>query len=566
MSPARSRWIAGLWVLTGLAALWAAVGDQVVTRLAYAVQGGPPQATDQEQAGSAAELPEVQAVSRAFKLVARAARPGVVHIRVSGGDQGWMSDQERKDFIREHLRQWLEQEPRDESGPPSQPQPPDRSDDEHQRRIREQLKDFLDQEQLDRLDRERQERLNEHRQQLEHMLERMPPPPGSGSGIVLDREGYILTNSHVVRGRTGISVVLHDEREYQAKLIGTDSKTDLAVLKIEVPDLHPLTFGNSDQIEVGDWVLAVGSPFGLTQTVTHGIVSAKGRTRVAEISIAYQEFIQTDAAVNPGNSGGPLLNLRGEVIGVNTAIATQGEAYNAGIAFAIPSNRAAHVARQLRTAGTVSRGWLGVHMSPVEPADVEIFGLPSRQGVLIDRVFEDSPADQAGLQVEDVVLTVDQAPVEGLDHLRGLVADLEPGEVARLRVVRDGRQLSADVRLGLQPENLQAALLSPSADARRVPRLGLFARTFRPTLIGQYRLAYDAAVRGVLVWRVDPALGSSVDLQQRELIVACNDKPVTSVHDLNELLKDVPAGESVRLRVLEAVGDQRIITVKIIGN
>ncbi len=491
-----------LWAVLVLGVLWIGVGDRVVTHLAYAVERGRVQASNAELAELQAQLPEVQSISRAFKLVAKVARPGVVYIHVRGGER------------------------------PA-------SDKDEDNRIREQLKDMVPPEQLERwLRRE---------------------PPGSASGFVFDRDGYILTNNHVVEGRDEIEVVLWDDREYPAQVVGRDRKTDLAVIKIEAPDLQPLTLGDSDALEVGDWVIAVGAPFGLAQTVTHGIVSAKGRSRVAGVDITYQDFIQTDAAINPGNSGGPLLNLRGEVVGVNTAIATHGDGINAGIAFTIPSNMAVKVAQQLRTSGTVTRGFLGIVPLPLTEADVEIFGLRDIHGVLVDRVVRDSPADRGGLQVEDVIVAIDDAPVTSYAQFRAAVAEVRPNEPARLRVIRDRETTQLTVRLGLQPDDLRASPAElPEAD-REVRRLGLRGRTWR---LGNARLPlYDATARGVEVRRLDPRGDEAPDIQVGELVVGCNGEPVRSVHDLNEQLRHVPKEAKVRLEILEPSGDRRFVTV-----
>ena len=513
------------------------------------------------------QLPELAATSRAFKLVAKLARPGVVHIRVAGGESSRLSEDEIRQYIREHLQERLK-EPQSEGEdampdrppPATQPRPPD---DEQDRRIREQLKDLLDEQQLEQLDRQTRQRMNEQREQLQRWLHRLPIPPGTGSGIIFDAEGYILTNHHVVVGRERIRVVLHDEREYEARVVGSDPKSDLAVLKIDAPDLQALNFGDSDALEVGDWVLAVGSPFGLEQTVTHGIVSAKGRTRIPGVELEYQDFIQTDAAINPGNSGGPLLNLRGEVVGVNTAIATLGEAQNAGVAFTIPSNRAARIARQLKATGTVRRGWLGISLTQADAYDADVFGLPRPGGIIVERILTGSPAEAAGLQVEDVIVEVEGAVVERSQQLQSLIADLTPGDVARLRVIRDRKALELKVRLGTQPDALISALRTPATDAREIERLGFAVRTFRPALKSQYRLAYPDTARGVLIWRLRSDWPAPRDLEQLDLIVSCNDHPVRTASDLIRVLASVPDGGEVTLLIEEPTGDQRRVKFRL---
>lgn len=297
MNTHRPRFRLLFWTGMAVAALWIGFGDRLLSRWAYAVERGRIQASADELLDSD-ELAGVQAISKAFRLVAKVARPGVVHINVSGSDGTLEVSPEELESLKQRFGDLLSEE------------------------------------------------------QLRELLRRQPP--ASGSGIVFDADGYIVTNNHVVAGRTEIVVHLADDRTYEATIVGTDPKTDLAVIKIDAPNLHALKFGDSDQVDVGDWVVAVGAPFGLSQTVTHGIISATGRSHV-DVGILYQNFIQTDAAINPGNSGGPLLNLRGEVIGVNTAIATHGDA-NAGVAFTIPSNMAVKVARALIEHGSVARG------------------------------------------------------------------------------------------------------------------------------------------------------------------------------------------------------------------
>jgi serine protease Do len=381
-----------------------------------------------------------------------------------------------------------------------------------------------------------------------------------GSGIVLDDEGHILTNNHVVEGRGEIGVVLFDERRYDAELVGTDPKTDLAVIKIDAPDLHPLRFGDSERVEVGDWVIAVGAPFGLSQTVTHGIVSAKGRKRIDGVAIDYQDFIQTDAAINPGNSGGPLLNLRGEVVGVNTAIATR-TVGNAGIAFTIPSNLALKIAGQLKETGTVRRGYLGILPVPIEEVDVEIFGLEDDRGVLVERVLADSPADRGGLEPDDAIVEVDGVQVTDSDHFRALVADLPPDRSATFGVVRDGRPQRVDVRLGLQPDNTRSRVpMMP--ESRSLPELGLGVRTLRPALSMLYpRVNFSSEDRGVVVAVVEPTAGEDLDLRPGELIVGCNGRKIKTVHDLVEAVRKAPDAATVRLEVMESTGDRRLISI-----
>jgi len=504
-----------------VAVLSVGLGDRLLTRWAYALEQGRIQANSDELAG-------VQQVSRAFRMVAKIVRPGVVHIRVSG-----LADPQARIDIEQRLRAYFG----------------DRLSDE----------------------------------EIEELLRRhFEAPASSGSGIVLDREGHILTNNHVVGGRAKILVRLHDEREYVATLVGADRKSDLAVIKINAPDLHPLEFGDSDKMEVGDWVLAVGAPFGLTQSVTHGIVSAKGRGDMLNIPILYQDFLQTDAAINPGNSGGPLVNLRGEVIGVNTAISTNGESYNLGVAFTIPSNMAARIARQLVARGEVARGWLGISMAELTDKDVGLFSLQGKRGVMVNVVYQESPARQAGLQCEDIIVTVTGKPVNSMRELRAEVADLLPGERAALKVIRDKRELAIDVRLGKQPEDVSVFVSrAQPVVGRKVGPLGLQVRTMRDglpeTLEDHLGSEQDLPVwakqhadkRGVLVLDrarsgkvAKPTSESPKGLAPGELIVSCNDRPVVCVTELTQAIEAGGDSHHVELVVLKPDGERRTVRIK----
>jgi serine protease Do len=497
-----------VWTVVLLAVLWVGFGQRLLTRWAYAVERGRLQAATEELA-DVQDIASLQVVSKAFHMVARVARPGVVNIAVRGGTQLVFSARELE-------------------------------------RLHAIMGDMLTEDQW-----------------AELRSRRGPRPPGSASGILFDADGHILTNYHVVEDRTRIVAQLHDERTFEARLIGTDPKTDLAVIKINAPELQPLAFANAQKVEVGDWVVAVGAPFGLTQTVTHGIVSATGRTRIAEIDIDYENFIQTDAAINPGNSGGPLLNLRGEVVGVNTAIATNGEAFNAGVAFAIPSDMAVKVAKELIGKGKVARGWLGLGLSlePLTDDDREVLTLPTTQGVLIERVLKDSPAEKAGMQPEDVIVAVNGEPVRDSDYFRSVVADLGPNQAVTLRVIRDGREQEVQAQLGLQPESTRA-LREP--EPREISDLGLRGFSFRSGLRSTYPLArvYDETERGVLVTQIDADAKQTPRIKPGEMIVACDGQEVKSVGELLAALKAAPQKESFRLQVLEPGGDRRIVNFK----
>jgi serine protease Do len=266
-----------------------------------------------------------------------------------------------------------------------------------------------------------------------------------GSGVIVSPDGYVVTNNHVVEGADEIKVSLSDKREFTAKLIGTDPDTDIALLKIKGTNLPVARWGNSDILDVGEWVVAIGNPFGLSQTVTAGIVSAKGRTDVG-IS-AFEDFIQTDAAINPGNSGGALVNIKGELIGINTAIFSQSGGYQ-GIGFAIPSKMAQGVMKSLMADGKVKRGWLGVLAKPVTEKIAQALKMHTARGVLVQQLYQESPADQAGLEPGDVLLAFGSSEIKDLAQLRKQVAALKVGQKASLTVFRDGasRQVSVTIQ------------------------------------------------------------------------------------------------------------------------
>jgi serine protease Do len=276
--------------------------------------------------------------------------------------------------------------------------------------------------------------------------------PGLGSGVIIDRRGYVLTNFHVIRGADGVTVRLSSKQEYRGRIVGVDPKTDLAVIRFD-PDaeLTIAPLGNSDALRVGEWAIAIGNPFGLDQTVTVGVVSATGR---ADVGIArFENFIQTDASINPGNSGGPLVNLQGEVIGINTAIVATGQ----GIGFAIPANLAKRVASQLMDRGKVTRGWLGVSMQPITAELAEALGVKGTRGAVVSRVHPGSPAAAAGLAQHDVIVAFEGVPVDDYHHLQRLAAEAEVGKSVTLDIVRARERRSVEVTIAESPDTLAPA-------------------------------------------------------------------------------------------------------------
>jgi serine protease Do len=371
----------------------------------------------------------------------------------------------------------------------------------------------------------------------------MPQPQeGLGSGFVVSKEGYVLTNAHVVDGADQITVRTTDERELRATLVGSDPQTDLAVLKIENGGLEPLELGDSASLQVGQWVVAAGTPFGLSSSITAGIVSATGRSN---LNIAtYEDFIQTDAAINPGNSGGPLLDLNGEVVGINTAIFSRTGGYM-GIGFAIPINMARDVMNSLIEDGRVVRGRLGAWIQDLDEDLAGSFGLDSRDGVLLGDIEPGSPAEEAGLEAGDIVLELDGQPVSRADDLRKRIAATRPGEEVDLLIWREGRRRTVEVEVGeLKSDEVAADRPATELDQG----VGMMVRTLTPELRQQLGLEGDA--RGAVVMEVEP-FGPAADagIQQGDVIVQVQSTPITSAEDLRRELAEHDLEKGVRIAV-----------------
>ncbi|MEQ8790303.1 MAG: DegQ family serine endoprotease [Pirellulaceae bacterium] len=370
---------------------------------------------------------------------------------------------------------------------------------------------------------------------------------GLGTGVIVSTDGYIVTNNHVVRNADELTVNLADGRKLKAKVVGTDSHTDLAVLKVESSNLVAARLGDSDAMEVGDWVMALGTPFGLDQTVTAGIISAKGRSSVGITD--YEDFLQTDAAINPGNSGGPLVNMNGEVVGINTAIASRTGAYN-GIGFAIPSKMVQQVMHSIMEDGHVERGWLGAAIQNLDEDLAKSFGFDSTDGVLIGDVVGGSPAEQAGLQPGDIVLTFDGRAVSDANELRHAVAATKPETKASVVVFRDGERKTLTVTVGLLKDDAVASLRPSSrgGDSQAVTELGVSVQTLTGETAAQ--LGYDESQTGVVVTEVESgSLAARAGLRENDVIVAIGGAAVANTADFNKAVKESDTAQGLRLRV-----------------
>ncbi|MBA3722728.1 MAG: DegQ family serine endoprotease [Parachlamydiaceae bacterium] len=363
-----------------------------------------------------------------------------------------------------------------------------------------------------------------------------PAFSGQASGVIVSADGYVITNNHVVNEMDNIVVQMSDGREFPGKVIGQDKNSDLALVKIEANDLPYLKLGNSDELEVGQWVAAIGNPFGLQGTLTHGVVSAKGRNNLD--IVPSEDFIQTDASINSGNSGGPLVTLSGEVIGINTAIATNSSSGNMGIGFAIPSNMARYVMKEILDHGKVSRGYLGVSLQSIDYNLAKAFDLKKIEGALVTSVVSGSPADKAGIKAEDIIIKYNDRPVDNAATLRNSVYMMHTGTKINLTILRDGKTIQVPLEIKDFPEDLvkHASIIENS-------QLGIEVDTLTPEL-GQ-ALGYTNT-KGVVITKVQPGSAAAlVGLKKGALILSVNRKKVETKEQffaaLKETAKDRPA-------------------------
>lgn len=378
---------------------------------------------------------------------------------------------------------------------------------------------------------------------------------GLGTGMIVDPQGNILTNNHVVQGATAIKVVLSNGEEYSAEVVGTDPKTDLAVIRISAGKPLPnVKFGDSDKVKVAQWVIAIGHPRGLDQTVTQGIISAKHRTGITDPS-GFQDFLQTDAPINPGNSGGPLLNLQGQVIGVNSVIASESGGFE-GLGFAIPSNMAIHVANALIETGKVERGWLGVSIQELTPALAKSMGLSLNKGALIADVMKGGPAERAGLNKGDVVVAYQGEKIDSAASLRNKVAASKVGEEVKVTVLRNNKEQDLAVRTG-SLDQLSQIMTSLVKD-----RLGVVVRPVTEKEAEQYGME---SPEGVVIQWLDPnGPLAKAQFEEQDLILALNNQPVESVESFLSMVGTMPPeGKVVMAGVDHRTGKAGMVEVEI---
>jgi serine protease Do len=361
-----------------------------------------------------------------------------------------------------------------------------------------------------------------------------------GSGVIVDSKGYILTANHVIQGAEEINVTLSDKREFKGKIVGNDAMTDIGIIKIDADNLPTIKWGDSDKLKVAETVLAIGSPYGLSQTVTTGIVSAVGR---ANVGIAdYEDFIQTDAAINPGNSGGALVNVRGELVGINTAIFSTSGGYQ-GIGFAIPTNMAKTVMDSLIKKGKVIRGWFGVTIQPLTPELAKQFDLKEEKGALVGDVIEGSPAEKAGLQRGDVIIEYDGKKIEEPYQLRNMVANTTPGQEVELKIIRENKTETKKVTISELPAEMQ----KPSKSEYNNLLRGVTVQELTPEIYNKLNL--PKKLKGVIVSDIDEDSPATMVLKEGDVLQEINRQKINSVRDYENVAAKIKPGENILLLV-----------------
>ena len=373
--------------------------------------------------------------------------------------------------------------------------------------------------------------------------DRAPRQRGAvGSGFLISADGFVITNNHVVEGADQIQVTLNDRRVFDAEVVGLDEPSDIALLKLDAADLPFVEFGDSEAVRVGDWVLAIGSPFGLEFSAAAGIVSAKGRSVPGNSAYNYMAFIQTDVAINQGNSGGPLFNLEGDVVGINSQILSSTGGSN-GISFSIPSNVAMNVVAQLKESGAVERGLLGVRMREVDYALAEIFDMDRPRGAFVDGVIDESPAGNAGVQDEDIIVEFNGHEIEYYTDLPFYVGQYQPGTEAAVRLIRDGEERRLTVVLGSSPTNEASIVVEDTVPERANP-LG-----FKISELSE-ETRQVAGIDGVRIAQVEEGPGREAGLREGDVVVSLNRQPVPSVSDFASVAESLPASGFVQIRIV----------------
>lgn len=375
-----------------------------------------------------------------------------------------------------------------------------------------------------------------------------------GSGFVISKDGYILTNHHVVNNASEIIVKLKDRRELVAKLVGSDESTDVALIKVEANDLPVVTIGSPEQLQVGEWVLAIGTPFGFEQSVTAGIVSAKGRSLPDG---NYVPFIQTDVAINPGNSGGPLFNMHGQVVGINSQIYSRSGGYM-GLSFAIPIDVAMNVAEQIKTKGKVSRGWLGVQIQDVTRQLAESFGMDRPHGALVAKVIPGGPADKAGIQIGDIIVDFNGHVIETSGELPPIVGMFGVNENASIKIIRQGDKEELNVKIGLLPPQAANNLLPSAEPEFAVNRLNLAVSD----LTDEQRQQLQVEKNGVLVQKVNKGIAMDAGIQPGDVILRVQNTPIKNAADFNKIIASLPVKKSIAM-LIQRNGSPVFIAFKI---
>ena len=387
--------------------------------------------------------------------------------------------------------------------------------------------------------------------QLQPRHDREYKQKGLGSGVIISKDGYILTNNHVIEGVDEITVTLSDKRSFNAEIIGTDPKTDIALLKIKSNNLPTVKIGNSDNIKVGNWAIAIGSPFGLEGTMTVGIISAKGRSNVDIVD--YSDLIQTDAAINPGNSGGALLNINSELIGINTAIFSKSGGYM-GIGFAVPVNLAQRVMEDLLETGHVIRGWLGVYIQPITNDIQKKLSLKNKQGALVNNVIKDSPAEKSGIKHGDVITSVNNKPVKNFKELRNKISELRINQIVDIELIRRGKPKLIKVKISASPKDKKIS------KAKTTNKLGLKVSNVTKSLMEKYKIRYKEGVLIEEVEKESPA--EKVGLQVGDIILEIDYALINSTKDYNDALQNIKK-DSQSLLLIKRKEVSHFVVIKI---